>query len=250
MTQADNRPADYDSYVAELPMTTLGVEHEYKWLLSDSAADIEPRGFLDRLGLPAGYTAVGRADITQSSIYFDDPEWGLAADGLSLAAILNHGWLKDLAWLLLKQTVLWEVGRRDTVEYGARIAPRRLAATLGNRRLLPLRELGRLGHGHRALDAYAVATQLRRKLDVLSPHDVLISLSFDGTTLKHPSPEQRELATLRWVEVECNQPDRRALHSLREVARAITGELATEPYDLTKPACAARCLGWRPGAAA
>lgn len=246
--------ADAKLVVDDLPPFVVGVEHEYKWLLDGRPADATslPAGssvddLLALSGPPAGYDRTARFTVTQSSIYFDEDSWPLAEEDLSLAVVLNHGPLRHIAWLVLKETLVWSGGRRDTLETAAPVDPRRVEEATEDDDLLPVRRLARALGRRPRVRPYACATQLRRKVHFTNRHGTVLALSLDETRTCRPEAALGLLHEHRWLEIESNQSDQASLRDLAAWGAALTQALDLPPHLSTKPAGAAASLGWHGG---
>lgn len=244
---------DLAQYLENLPTVAVGAEHEYKWLLDPHhgvTPDDAPDLVVSRVPL-AGYRVVGRATTAQSGIYVDDSQWSLASGGVSLTVIVNHGWRRELAWLVLKQTMCWDQGRRDAVEYAVRVRPGAVGEALTDWSLLPLEQLSRALGRKPELRPYALTTQRRGKVDIASDAGSLLSMSVDHSTIRPASRADGDgdgAMECRWLEIESNQTDGRSIRRLAEWARTIADYLGAEPSRWTKPGFAAASFGWEPPA--
>ena len=134
------------AYLEHLPDFIVSVEHEYKWFdtLFDTGNTRDIRGEVASLGHPADYLLTETGVSHQSSIYVDDGDWSLSRAGLSVSVLVRQGWKRSICWLVLKDTVVWEKGRRDAFEIAVRIDPQRVEEALDDWSLMPLTRLERL----------------------------------------------------------------------------------------------------------
>jgi hypothetical protein len=236
----------------ELPTFVVGVEHEYKWELSPLLAEPMPRTTDDVLaeaGCPAGYQASPAVTILQSSIYFDDGKWSLARSNTSLAVIINHGPARAISWLMLKRTLSWVEGRRDTLEVAYRTAPQSVPNVLNTWDCLPLCLLQEWLGKRPKLAPYAVARQLRSQVLLTSERGSQLGISLDHIDLFGPEPSDASIGRNRWLEIETNQTDTGSLRTLTDWSNRLCDYLELIPGDTTKPVVAARLMGWQDTAA-
>lgn len=227
----------------DTPLITSGVEHEYKWLLAPG--DLPefgggPRAVLDRLGPPAPYLIDRTAGSTVSSVLLDTAGGDLRAAGMSLAVILHHGPLSATRWLLLKSTLLWIEGRRDTLEIGERVPPGPVSALLEAGRAQPLLWLRRTFGRQLELRPYGALTQRRHQALVTGGPGGPLGISLDDATTRDLDGTARH--TARWLEIEANQADAAGLRALAGWAAAITAGLGRTPHERTKPELVAELL--------
>ena len=220
----------------DLPRIVTGVEHEYKWLITD----VDLPGFADgtaavlaTLGHPAGFAAAVSDSSIQSSIYLDTVDWTLTKDSTSLAVIINYGRRRAIRWLMLKDTLLWAEGRRDSLEIGALVHEFPVSHVLEAWTEQPLAWLTRKFGGPLELKPYGATTQQRRQALISSQDGCSLGLSLDETITRDESGVER--ATDRWLEVETSQSDFRSLSRLAAWARMITDRLGVEPHGQSKP---------------
>ncbi|MFI7048564.1 hypothetical protein [Streptosporangium sandarakinum] len=225
------------SGINRLPAYTVGVEHEYKWLLDQTPGNVPEA--LGSMGLSAGYPVRTANDVTHSSVYFDDPGWSLARAGLSLTLRVYHGTMRAFGALVAKHTLEWRDGRRDAAELAVRVDPRRAEESLQDWELLPLRHLARYFHQRLPLSPYATAVQVRKQARL----GTALALSLDRTSISRPA-DPKPLDERTWLEIECNEPGRGTLRELGDLAGKITAAVGRAPHELTKPEMAARLMGW------
>jgi hypothetical protein len=241
---------DTDPQVGQvLPATVIGVEQEYKWRLPARGLAGNPRPTLDELEqaipAPAESERVLRFRHTQSTIYFDD-RWQLAANGITLRAIVNPGEIKDIAWLGIKQTIRWEHGCRDSLEIGERMSARSVGHEVRDGTTLPMTYLRRqLGPAVQPT-AYAAVAQQRHKLFYVDRDGVQLFVTFDISEFR--VLPQSETTLTYWLEIENNDRELGARHALDRWAHALSERLETAPSKEAKAELAATLAGWDPAA--
>jgi hypothetical protein len=155
--------------------------------------------------------------------------------------------MRSFGALIVKHTLEWAGGRRDAAELGARVDPSRISEELDEWKLLPLRHLTRHFRRPLRLAPYATAVQIRKQAHLGSAASgTPMVFSLDRMSIHRPG-DPVPLSAQVWMEIECNEPGRRTLRDLGDLAGKITASLGQAPHSLTKPEFAARLLGWGDG---
>ncbi|WP_189077173.1 hypothetical protein [Mangrovihabitans endophyticus] len=223
-----------------IPRVVSGVEHEYKWLVTHPTVpgfDSGPHGIVRRVGMPADFCLAPQVTTVQSAVYLDTADALLAAEGISLAVVVNYGPNRHIRWLVMKETLLWAQGRRDALEIADRIDGVALSEALTTWSAQPLIRLGRRFGGPLSLHAFGAATQRRTQARAVSEFGTL-GMSVDETTIR--DTHNRAVSVDRWLEVETNQSELRCLRGLTEWADLISAALGSSPFEESKPERIAR----------
>jgi hypothetical protein len=232
----------------------LAIEREYTWWLDPSFPEVEPGS----LGMPFGARMTQLWSTAQSTLILDDETRSLARSGMSLSVVLRHARDASRAWMVLKETLTENGGRRDALQVEQELEPGaldRLEELLDpdrpGDRPAPIALLHRRGR-RPAPEVFAVLNQRRRKLRARSATGTELVLSVDQLAVFAPDAiTAAPVAVSRSVELETEAGDPLRLAELDDWAAAITDRLKITPGGPSKAARAAAALAARapaPGA--
>ncbi|MEU4118475.1 hypothetical protein AB0F71_28770 [Kitasatospora sp. NPDC028055] len=225
---------------------SVGTEYEFKWRLDPAEARSAPLDLLTDGLFDRHLTSCSPpVTVTQSTMYADDADFGLTRAGHSLGCVVNSGRASSVAWLRLKQTVLWD-GRRDCLEVSEKVDPARVGALLNDPAVLPVGHLRRYGMARGRLAPVGVLTQVRHKrTGAFREIPAWLAYSVDLVEFRSPQDGVAPLGRYACLEVEVNDSTPDVLALLDELAAGLDGLLGGRRERLTKGQLAA--LAANPG---
>ncbi|WP_143230690.1 hypothetical protein [Actinosynnema sp. ALI-1.44] len=217
------------------PTRTVGVEYEYKWCVDTIDAAKDPHGFLSATVFDRHLGDVSDVvTVVQSTMYLDDERLALADAGHSLGCVVNTGALSSIAWIRLKQTILW-TGRRDCLEIAERVPPEDIGRLVDAREVLPIDYARRTGMVSGRLAPVGVATQTRyKRTAVFTDSPAGMAYSVDVVEFRSPDDPATPLSRYSCLEIETNGSEHHALRQLDRLADDITDWLGTSQETATK----------------
>lgn len=222
----------------------ISTEFEHKWQLDVGQAS--PPGLLAAEVFERHLHALtDPLTVSQSTMYVDDAEFSLARAGHALGCIVNTGRASDIAWLRLKQTVLWD-GRRDCLEIAERVDPGRIGQVINDPAVLPVGHVRRYGMAQGPLVPAGVLTQIRHKrTGSLHGLPSWVTFSIDEVEFRAPRGGIAPLRRYACLEVEVDDSDPDVLAGLDTLAADLDELLGHDRREkLTKGQLA--CLAAHP----
>jgi len=221
-----------------MPFRAVGTEYEHKWRLDH--ADTAPQALLTAAVFDEYLHSLSDpVTVSQSTMYVDDAEFRLARAGHSLGCLVNTGRASSVAWLRLKQTVLWD-RRRDCLEVSERVDPRQFGRLINDPSVLPVGHVRRHGMAKGRLSPAGVLTQVRHKrTGAFRAIPAWLGFSVDLVEFRSPQDGTRSLGRYACLELEVNESTPDVLALLDELAAEVDARAWGQRELLTKGQLAA-----------